>query len=154
MDDPALVHVRGGSEVGGVVMLGDDITAALPELRAHAASMMLDACRIERVIGSRFDRVFGVDVEDMSVVYAGPCRLKSVNAQPRSVQAGPVEWTVAVDELHLPVVGSGNVRPGDVATITGAELDQGLVGRRFVISGTPARTAATARRFRVEEVSG
>jgi hypothetical protein len=36
--------------------------------------------------------------EDMSVVYAGPCLLKSVNAQPRSVQAGPVEWTVAVGE--------------------------------------------------------
>ena len=115
---------------------------------------IMDACRIERVTGTRFDRVLGVDVVDTSVVYVGPCRVKAVNAQSLGVEAGPVEWGVHVDELHLPVTGSEDVRPLDVATITGAACDPALVGRRLVIRGWPARSLATARRFRVDEVSG
>ena len=135
-------------------MLGDDLTAALPELRAHAESMMVDACRVERVTGTRFDRILGVDVADTSLVYAGPCRVKAVDAQSASAGTDSVAWGVHVDEVHLPVAGSEDVRPLDVVTVTGSAMDPGLVGRRLVIRGWPARSLATARRFRVDEVSG
>jgi Family of unknown function (DUF6093) len=134
-------------------VIGYDIAAALPGLRAQAESLMLDTCTITRAgtgQGVWNETTGSYDPPASTTVYTGPCKVQTRDVQVANPdvagrEAFVVDWTV-----HLPVVGSEGVRQGDTVTITAAALDAALVGRVFTVDGPHLGTAKTARRLPVK----
>ena len=136
-------------------MLGDDLAAALPELRAHAESMMLDACTITGP-GSApvWDEATGEwSTPGSATVYQGKCRVQRADGPPAGSQAGSADWSLNHVRVDLPVATSTAVREGHVVTITAAAFDPQLVGVVATVVGEHHKTLATARRLQCEEVS-
>ena len=135
--------------------LGEDITAALPGLRAAAESMMISEGIVRRATGQVVrDPDTLVETPEYAVVYEGKCRFKAA-----STQAGrsAIPGAVAVDQgatLSLPigVVGAGDVRLDDLWECTANPLDPSKIGKKARIAGEHSQTFATAHRYPVEEV--
>ena len=136
-------------------MLGHDVAAALPALRAQAESLMVDSCTITAPAASTWDEDAGAHVPGVpTVVYSGPCRVQIPQSVPGAPVAGEAEWSTAAVVVSIPVVGSEPVRVGATVTITAAEHDSALVGAEYTVVGIPlAKTHATARRLRCEAVA-
>lgn len=128
-------------------MLGDDIAQALPELRAHAESMMTDTCEI------REPDSWAGEIRQQGATawtYQGksqiPCRVKkSGEVQPRAAGVGgesviTVTLTVSVPITVCPV-------EGQVITMLGSIYDPSLVGRRFDVVAAGVGSQITARRL-------
>ena len=128
--------------------LGDDLLAALPELREQATSMMRDACTITRATGPA-DPLTGQAPREP--VYTGPCKVQSAGLQESNPDAGGHTWTTQRFLLHLPV-GPHLPAVDDLAEITAADADPNLVGRRYRVVASPPKSLATAYRVPVEEV--
>lgn len=134
-------------------MIGYDIAAALPEMRRQAESLMLDSCTITRAgtgQGTWNEGTGSYDPPAPSTVYAGKCKVQTRDVQVANPdvagrEAFVVDWTI-----HLPVVGSEDVRQGDLVHIDAAALDAALVGREFTVDGPHLGTAKTARRLPVK----
>ena len=98
-------------------MIGAAISVALPTLRAHARSLMLDTCTVERLTSS-WNEVSQKTVTTWVTVYADvPCHLESKPAASRSL---------LIDEavtLEVPVVKVAHdvtgIEPDDRVTVTG-----------------------------------
>lgn len=116
---------------------------------------MEDACTVSRP-GSRTgtDPATGKDVlSPATQMYAGRCRVQLPGSQERLEQAGDRAWTVQRLTLSLPM-SAADVAVGDVVLVTAATLDAGIVGRRYRVVQSFAKTHATARRLSCEEVTG
>lgn len=123
--------------------------------RALAEGLMEDACLVTRP-GSRTgtDPVTGKDVISAALqVYAGPCRVQLPGSQEDVRRAGDRSWTVQRLTLSLPM-SAASVEVGDVVEVTATALDLGLLGRRYRVVESFAKTHATARRLSCEEVTG
>lgn len=107
-------------------MIHDAIAAALPELRAHAESLMVDSCSITR---RRLDES-GEPVREMDPVtleltdvwdevYAGRCRVQRPGAVMvgREPVVGGVEYNVETVHVQVPLTVLG-VKADDRVTIT------------------------------------
>jgi hypothetical protein len=132
-------------------MLGDDIAAVLPELRAHAESRMTATCTIERVaIGATDDDTLQ-PTKTSTTVWGGPCRI--VRAQAQDAPADTADQIHIASEyvLHIPVGGTGGIRKQDLVTITASPDDADLVGRTFSVIAAAAYSQGTARRIPVRE---
>ena len=135
--------------------LGEDITAALPGLRAAAESMMISEGIIRRDTGEKtMDPSTLEETAVLETVYTGKCRFKSA-----ATQAGrsAIPGAISVDQgatLSLPIgePGAGDVRLDDVWECTANPLDPSKVGKKARITGGHSQTFATARRYPVEEV--
>lgn len=134
-------------------MLGYDIAAALPELRQQAESMMVDTCTVEYVNGSAWDEGAGTSVPTYAPRYTGKCRVQTTLTEPSNPDAGEREWTVESFTISLPMSATG-FQVGDRVTITKTLLDPDLLGRVFTVAALAHKTHMTARRLRVEEVTG
>lgn len=134
-------------------MLGDDIAAALPELRAQAESMMVDTCKVEYVNGTTWDEGSGTSVPAYATRYEGKCRVQTTLTSEANPNAGEREWTVQSLTVAVPMSAIG-FEVGDRVTITSAALDADLVGRVFTVVALAHKTHMTARRLRVDEVTG
>lgn len=138
-------------------MLGDDIARALPELRAHAESMMRDTCTVERHTGNGrvWDELTGTysDPEPVTI-YSGRCRVRARDAQDQSLTVGEAAWSVTDVVVSLPL--SAPAPPVDaVVTITtiGPLSDPSLLGSRFSVAGSLSKSSRpTARRLHCKEV--
>jgi len=138
-------------------MLGDDIARALPELRAHAESMMCDTCTVERHTGNGrvWDELTGTysDPEPVTI-YSGRCRVRARDAQDQSLTVGEAAWSVTDVVVSLPL--SAPAPPVDaVVTITtiGPLSDPSLLGSRFSVAGSLSKSSQpTARRLHCKEV--
>ena len=119
-------------------MLHDDIAAALPELRAHALSLMVDSCTITR---RRLDED-GEPVREMDPVtleltdvwdevWAGRCRVQRPGAVMvgREPVVGGAEYNVETVHVQVPLSVLG-VKADDRVTVTavGAISDPDSVG--------------------------
>lgn len=116
---------------------------------------MVDTCTITRAGAPVTDATTGVVTPTWTTVYAGPCKLgesKGFGASGTEPEAGEHQYVVQGWNLHLPVAVTAPTT-GDVATITAAGLDPGLVGRTYRLANEFAKTFATARRFQVEETT-
>ena len=137
-------------------MIGDDVAAALPELRAQAESAMRDTVLVETVTGSDLNDDNEV-VETYGTVYAGKCRILPTDFKDFEKAAGEAVFDSADSKLALPITAeSGAVRNGDRATITTVDPvtgDPANVGRVFTVQRDPARTYPVERRFTCTEVS-
>lgn len=136
-------------------MLGADIAAALPELRAHAESRMIDACRVTRPgegQGPWNDETRDYDPPAPVTVYDGRCEVQERDTQEQDRLAGEAELDTQRYTVKLPVAASVGVRKGDDVEITAATLDPDLQGRHFTVGALHHKTYATARRLPCIEV--
>lgn len=144
-------------------MIHDDIAAALPELRAHAESLMVDSCTIAR---RRLDES-GEPVRDMDPVtleltdvwdevYSGRCRVQRPGAVMvgREPVVGGVEYSVETVHVQVPLAALG-VKADDRVTITavGAISDPENLGLVASVRTNQHKTHATKRTLVCEEVT-
>lgn len=130
-------------------MIGDDLAAAIDELRAHAESAMRDTCTVTRP-GAATDEVWGN--APAPTVYTGRCKVQTYEGHEQNPEAGGHRYTVQRYSVHFPV-GSFLPRPGDVVTITESEKDPHLVGKKYDVTGPFNKSLATANRCFVDEVT-
>ena len=133
--------------------LADDIAAALPELRAQAESMMVDACLITSAGEPVWDDATGTYLPPtLTTVYEGKCRVRNANPAPQSADAGEAMWAVDLIVLSLPVSGSEAVADGHEVTFTAAR-DSALLSVTAVVQAGHVQTNSTARRLPCKVVS-
>jgi len=138
------------------VTLADAIAATLPELRAHAESMMVDTCTITRASTGApvVDNNNGtVTPAAPATIYAGPCRVQVPDAVEKIEEAGGDALSVQAAIISLPVAGSEAVAVGDVVTVTSATFDADLAEVDYVVRGLHRKSYATARRLSCEEAN-
>jgi hypothetical protein len=131
--------------------LGDDLAQVLPELRAEAESLMVDACTVGRPGDPVTDPNTGVVTAPLTPLYAGKAKVQTWQAQESNPEAGGATFTVQRYAVHVPV-GSFSPEVGDVVTITAAALDANLVGRKYRVVALLHKSMATAYRLGVEEM--
>lgn len=128
-------------------MLGHDVAAALPELRAHAESLLSDTGQLQRITGHT-DRADGWREDVWTTHWTGPIRLRTlVVGSDRDTAGQPV--TIARIQCSLPVSVT-DVRVGDRIVPTSSDVLAGdplyvtevpplgthLVLRRLTVSAT------------------
>ena len=134
---------------------GDDIAAALPELRAHAESLMTDTIRLERFTGSAPDPVTLEMVDTYAAVYEGKGRVqRSGQLSPHESVAGEIEFGVNALMVQLPLSASG-IKKGDRVTVVavGSVSDPDMAGLVATVQANLTKTHATKRTLVCEEVT-
>lgn len=138
-------------------MLGDSIAAALPELRAHAESLMVDTVLIEADTGDvTSDPVTLEDVPVYAEVYAGMGRIQRTGAlSSRDDVTGDFEFGVDAVLVQVPLSATG-VKRGHRVTVTalGPQSDPDLLGLVATVQANLTKTHPTKRTLVCEEVSG
>lgn len=130
-------------------MLGQEIEAVLPELRAQAESLMVDTCRITadgEGEGDWNDANGTYDQPERVTVYEGKCRLRRPSAAPRDADSGEALWSVDDYVLSLPVEGSEDVADGHAVEMVSSSLDAAVVGLELTVAGGHWQSHSTARR--------
>lgn len=113
---------------------------------------MLDACTVSTVTGVTTDEDGNTSPALSAPVYAGRCKVQTVEPQERSPEAGGGTFTVQRYRVDVPV-GAFQPAVGQVVTITAAALDPHLAGKTFRVVALLHKTAATAYRLGVEATS-
>ena len=133
----------------------DAVKAELPAMRERAESLMVDTCTIAAPGSETFDPDTGEYVTTPGAsLYSGPCQVQV--AGPSVGEAVVGEQQVALERIIVKIpVGSAATPPDSVVTITAVSdlSDPALVGRVFRVTGTHAKTFATARRLPCELVT-
>lgn len=133
-------------------MLGDDLAAVLPELRAQAASLRSDECTITRPSADGvFDPATGTTTYPQTTIYDGECRLRAPSLADRETFSGEHEFTLQDAVLSLPIEAVG-LKTNDTVTVTASELDPDLVDRVYTLIAVHRGSQITARRCVVREV--
>lgn len=130
-------------------MLGADISAHLPELRAHALSRMTSTVRVERILSVVADPMTGADVVTAATVHAAlACRVKASVAaiQPRDVAGADIPERS--DQIHFPWDTPG-LGVGQRVTVT-ASQNPILVGKVYRLVRPHVGDDTTAQRWGVE----
>lgn len=116
---------------------------------------MIDTCTITRAAagaGDLDEETGEYDPDEPDAVYTGRCKVQQARVvAPGEPDAGERTWTVLSLEVHLPTSVT-TVQVHDVVTITTSVHDPALVDRTFRVTDDPAKSLATARRLRCEEV--
>lgn len=144
-------------------MIHDDIAAALPELRAHAESLMVDSCTItSRRLDESGEPVREMDPVTLELtdvwdeVYAGRCRVQRPGAVMvgREPVVGGVEFNVETVHVQVPLAALG-VKADDRVAITavGAISDPDSAGMVLSVRVNQHKTHATKRTLVCEEVT-
>lgn len=133
--------------------LGDDLAAALPELRAHAESMMRDSCVImgAETPGEWSDETGSYGDPTAPTIYSGKCRLRMPRTAGSRVESGEASWAVDDGILSLPVEGSQAVAAGHVAVVSLG--NDPVASVTVTVQATHVQTDSTARRLPVKVVS-
>lgn len=146
-------------------MLGDSIRAALPELQAHAESMMTLTLTAYSPTGQSTTDADGYQVPEYANEGDTPGKVQAGSqaggdGQTRYVNIGGVERPVLAGGLHIPLGASVPVASEQrgqaweyMVTGIGPADDPALLGRRYMVVGVPAKSYATARRLDVVEVT-
>lgn len=136
------------------MILGDEIAAALPELRAQAESLHTSTFTVYRRTGGKvMDPVTLEETDEFAVVLEDVAgKLQSGQAQPNDAQVAGQKFTETSLAWHTSVDTLG-VLTDDVVECTASPTDPELVGVRVRVAGPFIKSMATARRFRCEVVS-
>lgn len=133
-------------------MIGADIAAALPELRAQAESLMVDAVLIERRAGQSTDQVTGKVVDVFEPVWSGKCRWLRPVTWDNPTQVADSEIAKVDRDMRLPVDGTGEVRRGDRVTCTASAHDPARVGEVAWVRVVETQSQPVHRRLLCREV--
>lgn len=100
---------------------GDEIAARLPELRAHAESLMLDSCVVTGPGGEPvWDDALGQYVTpDGSTVYAGRCQLAKTEPSAQDSESVEASWVSGATMLKLPMAAGPDDEGDPLAVTTG-----------------------------------
>ena len=135
-------------------MLADDIAAALPELRAHAESLMRDTVLIQRQTGVTQDPVTLEETPTYSTVYSGKARVQRPGNQPTDLVAGEVEFGIEPVMIQAPLTATGIQRNHRVSvTALGPESDPDLLGMVATVKANLTKSHPTKRTLVCEEVA-
>ncbi|MFN2344762.1 MAG: DUF6093 family protein, partial [Dermatophilaceae bacterium] len=86
------------------MMLGHDIAAELPLLRAEAESHMTSTCVATTLGEPTWDDATGTYAPgEPTTVYSGKCRLRMPYSYPQNADAGEGAWAVDRGTLSLPL---------------------------------------------------
>jgi len=129
-------------------MLGEDISALLPQLQSEAESMMITPCRVLHPTGVTVDPETGRETPTYAddPVYSGGCKIqeRDLEVSPSEIPGGIIP--TARWEVHVPV-SAGPFAFGDVVQILGG----GDVVRELRVTGLHRKSWQTAQRLPVEE---
>lgn len=131
-------------------MLGDDLAAALPELRAQAESMMLDTVTITRP-GETVTAEDGTVTTPAPVVYQGRARWKPPTTTATQSEIGTAIMVTTPGEVHIPASAAYCPQPGDIIECTASVFNPSLVGRRTVVRSRFGGSLVTAYRIPIQE---
>ena len=132
-------------------MLGADIAAGFASMQAHAESLLVDRCQLQRKGSQTVDPDTGMATDSWTTYRASvPCRVRTSGNQPEVLQlAGHgitrVVMTVAVS------VSVDDVAVDDRAVIT-ESCDASLIGLALYVVGVPRGSQMVLRRLSVTEV--
>lgn len=117
-------------------MIGDEITAALPDHRAQAESLMTDSCTIDRV---SVEWVGGEKVTTVTVVHADiPCALSDPSASDRTLVTD--QAVTRVDPLVKVAHDVDGIEPDDRVTLASGPV--------VWVTDAPVRTNQVQRRLK------
>lgn len=119
--------------------------------RAHAL-LCLDTVSVARITRGALNTSTGVYATTSATVYTGQARIKREMAQDQVAGDGERQVARVVMVLPYSATGAGDLRPGDVVTIT-ASQDAALTGQTCVVVGPEHGTTTTAHRYTVEVVA-
>lgn len=130
-------------------MLGDDLAAELPRLRAEAESSLADHGSINRV-SRTLDRDTGVLVDTYEPVWSGPMSARQREAMNR-VDSADSEVTAAPIVVRTPW---DTPADPDMVVILDVSADPRLLNRPLQISSVEGGTWSVWRRLDCTEVQG
>ena len=136
-------------------MLGEDIAAHLPELRAHAESMMVDTLTVEHQTGVTVNTDTLAETPVFVTVYSGRGHIQRSGAlSPSDQVAGGFEFGIGTPLAQLPLTATG-IRKGDRVTVTavGPLTDPDLLGLVATVQANLTKTHPTKRTLVCEEVA-
>lgn len=136
-------------------MLGEDVAAALPGMRAQAESLMQDTVLVEVGTGVELDPDTLEEVPEWAEVYAGPGRIQRPGSlSPRDDVVGGVEFGIQAVLAQLPLSAVG-IQSGMRVTVeaVGASTDPDLLGLVATVQANLTKTHPTKRTLVCEEVS-
>lgn len=136
-------------------VIGAEIAAELPRLRAEAESMMVDTCAITRATaGSTFNETTGAYTGgSTTTVYTGACRVKPRDNADRVVQYGQEAVSFWPFIVSVPMSATG-ISLNDIVTVTASALDASLVGMVLRVREVLQGSHLTARRLACERNVG
>lgn len=129
-----------------------NILDALRQARADAEALMLDTCTATRRGAPSTNPTTGAVTTTSTALYSGKCKVQASGNAARAAEAAGRTATLERLEVHVPV-GSFTPRPGDVVTVTDSGYDPALVGRVYRVTAANLKSAASAYRIPVEEVT-
>ncbi len=128
--------------------------------RAIAEAAMVDTCVVYRDAGGSADDTFNAatgaltpPVGDQTIVYEGPCMLRTEQVQARHAGEGGATVSRKLQSARVPVDAAAMVY-GDILEVLTAENDPQLVGRRARVIDSDVHTFAITRRLQLEDHSG
>lgn len=128
-------------------MLGDDTSAVLPELRAHALSRMTSTALIESVSVTA-DPMTGKDIEAPTVIATLPCRVKLSGVQGTRANISDATILESRQKIHFPWDVTV-LRAGMKVTITSSRTPS-IIGTVYRLDSPTQGDDATAQRWEVE----
>lgn len=140
------------------MFLGDEISAALPELRAHAESQQTDRCVVDRFLGSEPSPLPPFDLVDTygDPIYDGPCRVQRPGGSAGGTEpvVGEQEFGVLTVHFQLPLSAVG-IKRGDRVRVTSVDAgsDPDLLELVATVRANLTKTNATKRTLVCEEVA-
>lgn len=135
-------------------MLNDSIEWALPNLRRHAESLMVDTLRVERITGEVMDPDTLEMVPTFETIYEGPGRIQRWNGAGSGAEpvVGGREFGLDTFFAQLPISAS-EATELDHVTVVEAKHDPALVGLSGTVRSARGKTHATKRVLVCEEVA-
>ena len=132
-------------------MIADDITRVLPDLRAQAEALMLDAGTASRPTGGMvYDPETQTEVEAADTLFSSACKIQTRTLVSRDEEVGGRTATVVRLELHLPV-DTAPLTTGDLFTVTTPHANSTVpTGRTYRVLAPHEKSLPTARRYDVE----
>lgn len=121
--------------------------------RRAAERNMLDTCTVKTVVSVTTDEAGDPVITYGPTLYEGRCKVQTFEPQEHSSEVGGGTVTSQRYAVHVPV-GAFAPAHDQVVTIVTAALDPNLPGRAFRVVALLHKSAATAYRLGVEEVSG
>lgn len=133
--------------------LADAVAAFLPDARAEAEALMLDAGTARRETGTSWDPVEQADTPDYEDLFSSRCKIQARRLVAQDEEVGARTATSIRLELHLPI-DTAPLTTGDewVLTTPGA-LSTVPAGTVYRVTAPAEGSLKTARRYEIERVT-
>lgn len=136
-------------------MFAETLAQHLPEMQAHAESLMTSAVTVTRLDPNAepaWDEDTGTYTDAPTTVYTGRAKVQTFQAFEAEPEAGGAQRVIQRYYLHVPV-SAGIFLPGDRAEVT-ASANPLLIGNVYVVAAAHEKDWQTAQRLLVDLDAG